>query len=76
MRLCCAARGTASGWQRRDQRHRSMAFEKNFFPRQVVEAGNRWDWALLPLVLAVLVLLGLRRLADGAARTTWASRCR
>jgi NitT/TauT family transport system permease protein len=29
-----------------------------FFPRQVVEAGgNRWDWALLPLVLAVLVLL-------------------
>src|SRR4051812_50070580 len=35
-----------------------MAFEKNFFPRQVVEAGNRWDWALLPLVLAGLVLLG------------------
>ena len=29
-----------------------------FFPRQVVEAGgNRWDWALLPLVLAGLVLL-------------------
>jgi NitT/TauT family transport system permease protein len=29
-----------------------------FFPRQVIEAGgNRWDWALLPLVLAVLVLL-------------------
>ena len=35
-----------------------LAFEKNFFPRQVVEAGNRWDWALLPLVLAGLVLLG------------------
>ncbi len=35
-----------------------MSFEKNFFPRQVVEAGNRWDWALLPLVLAGLVLLG------------------
>ena len=29
-----------------------------FFPRQVVEAGgNRWDWALLPMVLALLVLL-------------------
>jgi len=29
-----------------------------FFPRQVVDAGgNRWDWALLPLVLAALVLL-------------------
>lgn len=28
-----------------------------FFPRQVVEAGgNRWDWALLPLVLAAMVL--------------------
>ncbi len=28
---------------------------KTFFPRQVVESsGNRWDWALLPLVLAVL----------------------
>ncbi|HEX4511322.1 MAG TPA: ABC transporter permease subunit, partial [Burkholderiaceae bacterium] len=35
-----------------------MDFQKNFFPRQVVEAGNRWDWALLPLVLAGLVLLG------------------
>jgi NitT/TauT family transport system permease protein len=35
-----------------------MALQKNFFPRQVVEAGgNRWDWALLPLVLAGLVLL-------------------
>jgi len=31
---------------------------KQFFPRQVVEAsGNRWDWALLPMVLALLVLL-------------------
>ncbi len=31
---------------------------KQFFPRQVVEAGgNRWDWALLPLVLSVLILL-------------------
>ena len=29
---------------------------KRFFPRQVVESsGNRWDWALLPLVLALLV---------------------
>jgi NitT/TauT family transport system permease protein len=35
-----------------------MAFDGKFFPRQVVEAGgNRWDWALLPLVLAGLVLL-------------------
>ena len=34
-------------------------FDKPFFPRQVVEAsGNRWDWALLPLVLAVLAALG------------------
>jgi NitT/TauT family transport system permease protein len=33
-------------------------FDKPFFPRQVVEAGgNRWDWALLPLVLALLVAL-------------------
>lgn len=32
--------------------------DKRFFPRLVVESGgNRWDWALLPLVLAVLVLL-------------------
>jgi NitT/TauT family transport system permease protein len=31
---------------------------KDYFPRQVVEAGgNRWDWALLPMVLALLVLL-------------------
>ncbi len=31
---------------------------KRFFPRQVVESsGNRWDWALLPLVLSLLVLL-------------------
>jgi NitT/TauT family transport system permease protein len=35
-----------------------MARHKQFFPRQVVEAGgNRWDWALLPVVLALLVLL-------------------
>ncbi|ALT76668.1 ABC transporter permease [Paucibacter sp. KCTC 42545] len=34
--------------------------DKRFFPRQVVEAsGNRWDWALLPLVLALLSLLAL-----------------
>ncbi|MDL5033515.1 ABC transporter permease subunit [Pelomonas sp. APW6] len=32
---------------------------REFFARPVVEAGiNRWDWALLPLVLAMLVLLG------------------
>ncbi|GKT16013.1 ABC transporter permease subunit [Acidovorax sp. SUPP2522] len=32
--------------------------DKRFFPRQVVQAtGNRWDWALLPLVLAVLFAL-------------------
>ena len=35
-----------------------MAKLKDYFPRQVVEAGgNRWDWALLPLVFALLVLL-------------------
>jgi len=34
--------------------------DKRFFPRPAVEASfNRWDWALLPLVLAVLTLLGL-----------------
>ncbi|MEL4178703.1 ABC transporter permease [Roseateles sp. PN1] len=34
--------------------------DKRFFPRQVVEtSGNRWDWALLPLVLALLSLLAL-----------------
>ncbi len=28
---------------------------RNFFPRQVaISGGNRWDWALLPLVLALL----------------------
>ena len=42
-----------------------MSFEKNFFPRQVVEAGNRWDWALLPLALSVLILL-----AYGGAQMT------
>ncbi|MEO5737860.1 MAG: sulfonate ABC transporter permease, partial [Variovorax sp.] len=32
--------------------------DKRFFPRQVVEAGgNRWDLALLPLVLALLFAL-------------------
>jgi NitT/TauT family transport system permease protein len=36
-----------------------MENNKHFFPRQVVEARvNRWDWALLPLVLAALVLFG------------------
>lgn len=35
-------------------------FDRRFFTRTAVEAGiNRWDWALLPLVLAVLVLLAL-----------------
>src|SRR5450830_2050445 len=35
-----------------------MSQNKQFFPRQVLEAGgNRWDWALLPMVLALLVLL-------------------
>ncbi len=33
-------------------------FDKPLFPRQVVESsGNRWDWALLPLVLALLFAL-------------------
>jgi len=44
-----------------------MARNKQFFPRQVVEAGgNRWDWALLPLVLAALVLLayGARQMSS------------
>ena len=35
-----------------------MIINKPFFPRQVVEStGNRWDWALLPLVLAILFAL-------------------
>lgn len=35
-----------------------MAQNRQFFPRQVVEAGgNRWDWALLPIILAGFVLL-------------------
>ena len=35
-----------------------MPQTRQFFPRQVVEAGgNRWDWALLPIVLALFVLL-------------------
>ncbi len=43
-----------------------MKIQTTFFPRQVVEAGgNRWDWALLPLVLALLVLIafGARQMA-------------
>ena len=37
---------------------------REFLPRQIVEASpNRWDWALLPLVLAVVVVL-----AYGAAQ--------
>ena len=32
--------------------------DKRFFPRQAVASGaNRWDWALLPLVLALLFAL-------------------
>ncbi len=35
-----------------------MSEYKQFFPRQVVDSRwNRWDWALLPMVLAILVLL-------------------
>ena len=35
-----------------------MIVNKPFFPRQVVEStGNRWDLALLPLVLAILFAL-------------------
>ncbi len=35
-----------------------MSEHKQFFPRQIVDTGwNRWDWALLPIILAVLVLL-------------------
>lgn len=34
--------------------------DRRFFTRPAVEAAfNRWDWALLPLVLAVLVLLAM-----------------
>jgi NitT/TauT family transport system permease protein len=43
-----------------------MIHPKTFFPRQVVEAGgNRWDWALLPLVLAIIVVMsfGARQMA-------------
>jgi len=33
-------------------------FDKRFFPRQAVASGgNRWDWTLLPLVLALLFAL-------------------
>jgi NitT/TauT family transport system permease protein len=35
-----------------------MSERKQFFPRLVVDAGgNRWDWALLPMILALFVLL-------------------
>ncbi|HEV7815234.1 MAG TPA: ABC transporter permease subunit [Janthinobacterium sp.] len=35
-----------------------MNKKRQFFPRQVVEAGgNRWDWALLPIVLSLFVVL-------------------
>lgn len=35
-----------------------MSKSTQFFPRQVIEAGgNRWDWVLLPMVLALFVLL-------------------
>ena len=43
-----------------------MKNQKTYFPRQVVEAGgNRWDWALLPLVLALMIALayGARQMA-------------
>jgi NitT/TauT family transport system permease protein len=43
-----------------------MGAGKQFFPRLVVDAGgNRWDWALLPMVLALFVLL-----AYGGAQMT------
>ena len=43
-----------------------MSNKRQLLPRQVIEVGgNRWDWALLPLVLALLVLL-----AYGAAQMT------
>jgi len=36
-----------------------MSVNREYFPRQTVDAGiNRWDWALLPIALAALVLLG------------------
>ena len=36
-----------------------MPNRPSFFPRLAVDAGtNAWDWALLPLVLALLVALG------------------
>lgn len=35
-----------------------MAKSKTFFPRQVVDApGNRWDFIVIPLVLALVVML-------------------
>ena len=50
--------------ERKDGSPRTSPF--NFFPRQVVDAsGNRWDWALLPIVFALLALLayGARQMA-------------
>jgi NitT/TauT family transport system permease protein len=43
-----------------------MKIQKTFLPRQVVQAGgNRWDWALLPLVLSIFVVMafGARQMA-------------
>jgi NitT/TauT family transport system permease protein len=35
-----------------------MQTKPEFFPRQSVESGsNRWDWALLPLVIGVLMMI-------------------
>lgn len=43
-----------------------MARSAQFFPWQVVEArGNRWEWFLLPIVLATLVPLAYGRRAKG-----------
>jgi len=34
--------------------------DKRFFPRQVVEAhGNRWDWVMLPIVLALFIVVAM-----------------
>jgi NitT/TauT family transport system permease protein len=42
----------------------------------VVEAGgNRWDWALLPIVLAVFVLMAYGS-QQMARPMNWARRCR
>ncbi len=48
-------------WQRQEIQavpRQTGLIDKRFFPRQVIEAGgNRWDWALLPVVLALLAVL-------------------